>query len=355
MSQCPLLLNAPNFPPQSAALWHLSVFGIWTIFDGYNIVSYSPIKNCYDVKKNQYTCWTLDTILTVNFKLYFFPFSDFTDLEGSPSKMTENQSGMERGPPPFPFQNMSSPIRGYYGQAYGASNPYMHYGSNLSLNNYSGSLLHHPSSLYPQSTRPGSAPTMRLNHTDGMPLSNHSGVQPNTIPTSTEPSLSPPSQSTITSQPAVTESPLSKTTTPTLAGAYRGQRSLHSSPDSGIAGNSMYMGSAGYPSPHRPIVPPGTSVLPDPFMSPRMPLGASSATGYDQNRQVSSLLAEIDNQKTEARKVCDMCSIWLFSIHTASNKSDCKLTCPCRKLSFSKNRIDFMVKTNKPTKKTYFS
>lgn len=194
-------------------------------------------------------------------------------------------------------------MRGYYGNSYGANPSFNPYGSSLGLANYTSPLLHSTPLNYPQFNRPHSSPNMRLNYTDGMPISNQSGVQSNNIPTTSESSSSAPSTST--SPSSVTESPLSKPTTATLAGAYRGQRSLHSSPDSGIGGNGMHMGASGFQYSTRPGAQPSTSLLPDPFMPHhRLPLG-NAGLGYDQNRHISSLLAEIDNQRTESRKVGD--------------------------------------------------
>lgn len=211
----------------------------------------------------------------------------------------------------FSFQGMGSPLRGYYGHSpYGHGPSYMpSYG--MGVSNYTNHLLH-TSPLYPHSTtRPMSAPHARLNYTDGLPLSNQSApLSNNNInpATSEQSSSSPQEASSLSSSSApssITETPLSKTTTATLTGAYRGQRLLHGSPDSGFGASSMYLGSSGFPSPPRTGGQQGTSLLPDPFMpSPRLPLG------YDQNKHIGSLLAEIDNQRTEIRKVEFTCTIF---------------------------------------------
>lgn len=208
----------------------------------------------------------------------------------------------------YPLHGISPPFRGHYGQPYGANPSYMQYGSNLNFNHYPTPYFL-TGSPYPQTNRPSSAPINRLNFTDGMPISNQSTAQSNTNPVTTE--ESPTSLSSSSPSSTTAESPLAKTTTATLAGAYRGQRSLHSSPDSGVGGNTMYMGGAGFPSPLRAGAQLGTSLLPDPFMPQRLPVGAEGG-GYNQNKHISSLLAEIDNQRTESTKVLN-CEVLGFN------------------------------------------
>lgn len=189
---------------------------------------------------------------------------------------------------------MSPPLRGFYGNPYGAS-PYLPYGGSLLSGNYPGlsaNPLLHSSALYPPSAlqRPMSSPALNAS------LPGSSGLLERPL----SQSVSVPTMAGATTQNISSAADGSTTT----AGATGGQ-SLQSSPDSGLGSSTSF---SGYYRHYYPTQRPGhTSLLPDPpFVTsgpPRLQMGMGTNLDSDQNRHITSLLSEIDAQRQEARKV----------------------------------------------------
>ncbi|XP_052769222.1 uncharacterized protein LOC128209289 isoform X2 [Mya arenaria] len=248
-------------------------------------------------------------------------FKEEHGKSSSPHHKTDMQTGLHNpSPVPFSQSTMNPPLGGFYGNPYGA-NPYMPYSGGVLAGNMA-SLGTYPGAMYPGMSQFPPPPTINITR----PMSAPAQPPGSTIPDRTgQPLVKAESASTLaadrplidtqdsqsSSTTCASQSPNTNTTaTMSPSGAYYGgSSSLNTSPDSGIGASASMLGPRSYtlPNPQRPGIPSGTSMLPDPFMSPhfspRNTFGATSGIGYEQNRHISSLLSEIDAQRMETRKL----------------------------------------------------
>ena len=187
----------------------------------------------------------------------------------------------------FPFTNISPP-HGFYGHAFGAT-PFMPYpGGHLG---YPNPLLNSTSMFQHSSFRPSSAPVLNSSF-------NASRLEvPQMVPT-----FSTQLHSSSTQQDDSKESSPSKPEPQGFVGANSSARSGRLL-DSGLGSYTPTPRSMMLPQ-HGSMGAAGTSLLPDPFMVPmssRLPVDHSF--GAEQNKQLASLLGELDAQREECRKV----------------------------------------------------